>query len=78
MPKKTPLDVATEYTNRGWKVVPVRFRGKGCFESEWQKLRLEIEDLPEYFNSTLKTIGVLTGEPSAYAHRPTDTAYWGS
>ena len=64
MPKKTPLDVATEYTNRGWKVVPVRFRGKGCFESEWQKLRLEIGDLPQHFNSSPQNIGVLLGEPS--------------
>ena len=64
MTKKIALDVATEYTNRGWKVVPVQYRGKGCFESEWQNLRLAIEDLPSYFNSTPQNIGVLLGEPS--------------
>ena len=64
MTKKTSLDVATEYTNRGWKVVPVRFRGKGCFESEWQNLRLETGDLPQHFNSSPQNIGVLLGEPS--------------
>ena len=40
MTKKTSLDVATEYTNRGWKVVPARFRGKGCLEPKWGGLKV--------------------------------------
>ena len=59
------LDAAQNYMRRGWYVIPVPFRKKGPVTKEWQKLRLEQEDLSRYFNGVSQNIGVLVGGPSA-------------
>jgi Bifunctional DNA primase/polymerase, N-terminal/Protein of unknown function (DUF3987) len=57
------LQQARKYLERGWQVVPVPCREKGPHLKEWQKLRLDEEDLPEYFDKKAN-IGILLGEPS--------------
>jgi hypothetical protein len=45
----TPLEAATAYRRRGWRVVPVPPGEKGPRLREWQKLDIRIEDLPQHF-----------------------------
>lgn len=59
------VDIAHDFlTRRRWRVVPVPFRSKAPALKSWQTLRLEVDDLPEYFNGQPSNIGVLLGEPS--------------
>jgi hypothetical protein len=69
MSHSTPLDLARKYLARQYAVLPVQYKGKrpyhnGRLLSEWQRLRLTADDLPNYFNGVPQNIGVLLGEPS--------------
>ncbi|WP_427365675.1 phage/plasmid primase, P4 family [Candidatus Caldatribacterium saccharofermentans] len=59
------LEVAKEYLERGWQVIPIPARGKAPRIPEWQKLRLPPEELPRYFGNG-GNVGVLLGEPSQW------------
>ena len=59
------LTVATAYTARGWRTVPVPYREEGPRIRGWQKLRLDSgDDLAKHFNGKPSNVGVLLGEPS--------------
>ena len=58
----TALEVARQYTQRGWSVVPVPVRTKAPLISEWQKLRIPESELPKCFNGKPQNIGVILGE----------------
>ena len=64
----TALNLATHYTNRGWRVVPIPTRKKnpGLLNNGWQEFRLAVDDLPKHFNGRPKNVGVLLGEPSTW------------
>src|SRR5258708_6015713 len=51
-------DAARAYTTRGRRVVPIPYRSKAPVLDGWQTLRLEIDDLSQYFNGS-SNIGVL-------------------
>ncbi len=54
--EETPmLAAARMYTQRGWRVVPVRPREKGVTLSGWQQLRLKESDLPRWFGGAFPT-----------------------
>jgi len=54
---------AVELIRRGIPVVPIPARQKGPTLPEWQKLRLTVEDVPDYFG-TGENVGILLGDPS--------------
>jgi hypothetical protein len=61
----TPLERAIDYTaRRGWRVIPIPFRSKNPGFEGWQRLFLDVDDLPRYFSDQPKNIGFLCGEPS--------------
>jgi putative DNA primase/helicase len=55
-----------EYRSRGWQVIPIGYREKGCRQQNWPDLRIAAEDLPRYFHDGPQNIGVLLGEPSRW------------
>src|SRR6185437_2143336 len=71
------LAAARAYTRRGWRVVPVRLGEKGVTLSGWQHMRLDEDDLLNWFGwfprhgrvagqtrQELHNVGILTGAPS--------------
>lgn len=62
--KPTILDLAREYIERGWAVIPIPRGRKTPVLKEWPKLRITEADLHEYFNGQPKSIGVILGTPS--------------
>jgi len=60
------LDHAQHYVARGISVVPIPHRSKNPGIDGWQKLRLTMEQLPQYFNCRPQNVGVLLGEPSGW------------
>ena len=62
----TALDVARRETERGRRVIPIPHRSKAPVLVAWQTLRLDLDDLPRYFNGEPSNIGVLLGEPSGH------------
>ncbi|MEX0784684.1 MAG: bifunctional DNA primase/polymerase, partial [Dehalococcoidia bacterium] len=61
------LDIARDYTARGWRVVPIPPRTKAPRLRGWQTLRLDAADLPAHFSPrAAANIGVMTGEPSGW------------
>lgn len=61
----TPLEVARDYTCRGWSTVPVAYRGRNPVAGKkWQQLRLSEDYLQDYFNCKQSYNGVLPGDPS--------------
>ena len=65
------LVAARAYTRRGWRVVPVRPGEKGVAIVQWQRMRLDEDELPQWFGrmagrtgNPSHNIGILTGEPS--------------
>ena len=55
---------AQRYASRGLAVVPIPEGQKNPALPSWQRLRIEPEDVAEYFNGRPQNIGVLLGEPS--------------
>ena len=54
---------ARKYIQRGWSVIPVPRGAKGPVADEWQHLRINVEQVGEFFTED-SNIGVLLGEPS--------------
>jgi len=63
---QTPFHAATEYTRRGWRVVPIPYRSKNPGIRGWQTLRIDESELRRHFNGRPQNIGVLLGEPSGW------------
>ena len=57
---------ASDYTSRGWSVIPVPHRSKNPGFKGWAQLRLTAEDLEEHFDGGPQNLGVLLGEPSGW------------
>jgi hypothetical protein len=62
--KPTILDVAREYLERGWAVIPIPHGRKTPLIKEWPKLRITQADAANYFNGQPQNIGVILGTPS--------------
>ena len=52
------LDIALEYIAKGWSPIPIVFREKRPPMSGWQKLRINHETAPQYFNGVAQNVGV--------------------
>src|SRR5215469_12680089 len=61
----TLLAAARDYFRRGWRVIPIPASEKGPRIPGWQKLNLETDDLPRYFESECN-IGVAFGPMSEH------------
>src|SRR5215207_740315 len=59
----SPIDVARQYTARGWSVIPIPSGTKRPILARWQALRLAASDLQRHFPAD-ENVGVLLGEPS--------------
>ncbi|MCH8824191.1 MAG: DUF3987 domain-containing protein [Planctomycetes bacterium] len=55
---------ALNYIRRGWCPVPIPHKQKGPIISGWQNLRINEDNLSQYFNGQLMNVGVLLGAPS--------------
>src|SRR5215203_3914787 len=56
---------AARYIERGWSPVPIPARQKGPRISDWQRLRIALEDVPRYFNNG-QNVGIITGKASGW------------
>src|SRR5215218_9119011 len=56
---------AARYIERGWAPVPIPARQKGPQISDWQHLRIGLEDIPRYFNNG-QNVGIITGKASGW------------
>jgi len=56
---------AARYIERGWAPVPIPARQKGPRISDWQRLRIALEDVPRYFNKG-QNVGIITGKASGW------------
>ena len=56
---------AARYIERGWAPVPIPARQKGPRISDWQRLRIGLEDVPRYFNNG-QNVGIITGKASGW------------
>jgi len=56
---------AARYIERGWAPVPIPARQKGPRISDWQRLRIALEDVPRYFNNG-QNVGIITGKASGW------------
>jgi hypothetical protein len=54
-------EAAAEYARRGSAPVLVSHREKPPVLPEWQKLRLTLADIPQYFNGRGQNVGLLLG-----------------
>lgn len=63
---QTGAEVALEYIQRGWSVVPIPYRSKNPGFTGWQKVRIGEVDVGKYFNRGRQNVGVLMGEPSGW------------
>jgi putative DNA primase/helicase len=59
-----PLQIALAYLARGWKPIPIPFRGKRPLDAEWQTLRVDADNATQYFNGGPQNVGVLLGSAS--------------
>jgi hypothetical protein len=59
-----PLETARRYLERGWRCVPLPYRGKAPRLHGWQTLRLDGAALAQHFDGAPANVGVLLGEPS--------------
>jgi len=60
-----PIDIARDYIGRSWNPIPVPYRAKGPRSSGWQKLRINLENVAQHFDSGPQNIGVVLGTMSA-------------
>jgi len=56
---------AARYIERGWAPVPIPARQKGPRISDWQNLRIGLEDIPHYFNNG-QNVGIINGKASGW------------
>ena len=60
-----PLDIAFNYIGRGWNPVPVKFRSKKPSAGEgWQHIRINADNVAQYFNGVEQNIGIQMGPAS--------------
>jgi len=60
-----PLDIALNYIGRGWNPVPVKFRSKKPSAGEgWQHIRINADNVAQYFNGVEQNIGIQMGPAS--------------
>lgn len=57
------IEAAKEYIDKGWYPIPVPQGEKGPNLKGWTNLRLNEENVPEYFSKD-QNIGIILGEPS--------------
>src|SRR5258708_6937943 len=60
----TILEIARDYTMRGWSVIPIPRRSKRPTIKNWPQLRITEPEVANHFGTFEKNIGVLLGEPS--------------
>ena len=58
---QTPIEVATAYARRGWRVLPVPHREKNPGGNGWQQTDIAETDLPRHFNGRPQNVGVILG-----------------
>ena len=57
-------EYAKNYLDKNLAVIPIPAGKKGPVLRDWQNLRIQPEDIPQYFNGHPQNIGILLGEPS--------------
>lgn len=57
----TPLEIARDYSSRGWAPLPIPHRSKRIVVEDWTSLKIIERDLPKHFNNTPQNVGVLLG-----------------
>jgi hypothetical protein len=60
----TALEVALEYIDRGWSVVPIPHKKKKPLGEEWPGWRITKADAHQRFNGGPQNVGVILGEAS--------------
>ena len=61
----SPLDFALEYIRRGFSPIPILHKDKSPPKKKgWQKLRINADTAPRFFNGAAQNIGVLMGPAS--------------
>lgn len=55
---------AAEYVERGWAIIPIPLRAKRPQITGWPDLRIDRENLYQYFNGHRQNIGVILGDRS--------------
>ena len=55
---------AKNYLDKNLAVIPIPTGKKGPVLLDWQNLRIQSDDIPQYFNGKPENIGLLLGEPS--------------
>jgi P4 family phage/plasmid primase-like protien len=61
IPNSLPDQAALSYIERGWFPVPAPYEQKGPTITNWPDLRINNDNLHEYFNGSPQNIGVLLG-----------------
>jgi len=54
-------DVARQYLERGWRIIPLRAGTKQPIDNDWQNKIINKEQLPAFFDRTEVNIGVVLG-----------------
>jgi P4 family phage/plasmid primase-like protien len=54
-------EVVSDYIDRGWYPVPAPYKQKGPNIQNWQDLRINTDNLQEYFNGNQQNVGILLG-----------------
>ncbi|MEQ8785113.1 MAG: bifunctional DNA primase/polymerase [Pirellulaceae bacterium] len=62
----TPLEVARQYLQKGWRPVAIPAGAKGSNRKGWNTQLLTEEELPQWFGNPETNIGILLGEPSGW------------
>jgi hypothetical protein len=63
----TIIAAAQRYIHRGWNIIPIPHRSKKCRSKGWQKWRIKLEELDQWFPAGKPhNISVLLGEPSGW------------
>src|SRR5829696_7427049 len=57
-------EYAKNYLDKNLADIPIPAGKKGPVLSDWQNLRIQPEEIPQYFNGRSQNIGLLLGEPS--------------
>lgn len=57
----TPLEIARDYSSRGWAPLPIPHRSKRIVVEDWTSLKIIERNLPKHFNNTPQNVGVLLG-----------------
>ena len=63
-PSSPVRDAAKDYIQRGLCPIPIPYKQKRAIVDGWQKLRLTLDDIPQFFGNGPQNIGIILGEPS--------------